>query len=55
MFGFWDWVGGRYSVDSAIGLALMIGIGPSLPSSSTGSHVDQHFRDAAARRTTRRW
>ncbi len=28
MFGFWDWVGGRYSVDSAIGLSLMIGIGP---------------------------
>ena len=28
MFGFWDWVGGRYSVDSAIGLSLMVGIGP---------------------------
>ena len=29
MFGFWDWVGGRYSVDSAIGLSLMLGIGPA--------------------------
>jgi glucose-6-phosphate isomerase len=29
MFGFWDWVGGRYSVDSAIGLSLMIAIGPT--------------------------
>ena len=28
MFGFWDWVGGRYSYDSAIGLSLMIAIGP---------------------------
>src|SRR6185295_10961295 len=28
MFGFWDWVGGRYSVDSAIGLSLMVAIGP---------------------------
>jgi glucose-6-phosphate isomerase len=28
MFGFWDWVGGRYSMDSAIGLSLMIAIGP---------------------------
>ena len=29
MFGFWDWVGGRYSVDSAIGLSLMVAIGPA--------------------------
>ncbi|MDE0801972.1 MAG: glucose-6-phosphate isomerase [Acidimicrobiales bacterium] len=29
MFGFWDWVGGRYSVDSAVGLSLMVGIGPA--------------------------
>ena len=28
MFGFWDWVGGRYSMDSAIGLSLMVAIGP---------------------------
>ena len=28
MFGFWDWVGGRYSMDSAIGLSLMLAIGP---------------------------
>ena len=28
MFGFWDWVGGRYSLDSAIGLSLMVAIGP---------------------------
>ena len=28
MFGFWDWVGGRYSMDSAIGLSTMIAIGP---------------------------
>ena len=39
MFGFWEWVGGRYSVDSAIGLSLMIAIGrrPLPPSSSPGS------------------
>ena len=39
MFGFWDWVGGRYSVDSAIGLSLMLSIGPGAvpPSSSTAS------------------
>ena len=29
MFGFWDWVGGRYSLDSAIGLSMMIAIGPT--------------------------
>jgi glucose-6-phosphate isomerase len=37
MFGFWDWVGGRYSVDSAIGLSLMIAIGPDgLPRDAGG-------------------
>ena len=46
MFGFWDWVGGRYSVDSAIGLSLMIAIGPDgFREFLEGFHrVDQHFR-----------
>lgn len=46
MFGFWDWVGGRYSVDSAIGLSLMISIGPdSFGDFLAGFHtVDEHFR-----------
>jgi len=48
MFGFWDWVGGRYSVDSAIGLSLMIAIGPErFREFLHGFHlVDQHFRTA---------
>ena len=48
MFGFWDWVGGRYSVDSAIGLSLMISIGPErFAEFLDGFHrVDQHFRTA---------
>ncbi len=48
MFGFWDWVGGRYSVDSAIGLALMIAIGPAaFREFLDGFHqVDEHFRTA---------
>ncbi len=48
MFGFWDWVGGRYSVDSAIGLALMIAIGrSSFDDFLAGFHVvDEHFRTA---------
>ena len=48
MFGFWDWVGGRYSVDSAIGLSLMISIGPEcFGEFLDGFHrVDQHFRTA---------
>jgi glucose-6-phosphate isomerase len=48
MFGFWDWVGGRYSVDSAIGLALMIAIGRSaFDEFLAGFHVvDEHFRTA---------
>jgi len=46
MFGFWDWVGGRYSVDSAIGLSLMIAVGPSaFREFLAGFHViDEHFR-----------
>jgi glucose-6-phosphate isomerase len=46
MFEFWDWVGGRYSVDSAIGLSLMIAIGPDQFSEFlNGFHtMDEHFR-----------
>ncbi|WP_055587565.1 glucose-6-phosphate isomerase [Peterkaempfera griseoplana] len=49
MFGFWDWVGGRYSYDSAIGLSLMIAIGPErFREMLAGFHlVDEHFRTAA--------
>jgi glucose-6-phosphate isomerase len=48
MFGFWDWVGGRYSLDSAIGLSLMIAIGPDrFRQMLTGFHeMDEHFRTA---------
>jgi glucose-6-phosphate isomerase len=48
MFVFWDWVGGRYSYDSAIGLSLMIAIGPSaFRSMLAGFHdMDEHFRTA---------
>ena len=46
MFGFWDWVGGRYSFDSAIGLSLMIAIGPDgFRDLLAGMHaMDEHFR-----------
>jgi glucose-6-phosphate isomerase len=46
MFGFWDWVGGRYSYDSAIGLSLMIAIGPDhFREMLDGFHaMDEHFR-----------
>ena len=46
MFGFWDWVGGRYSMDSAIGLATMLAIGPELfEEMLAGFHaIDEHFR-----------
>ncbi len=46
MFGFWDWVGGRYSMDSAIGLATMLAIGPdSFRAMLDGFHqMDEHFR-----------
>jgi glucose-6-phosphate isomerase len=48
MFGFWDWVGGRYSYDSAIGLSLMIAIGPErFREMLAGFHeIDEHFRTA---------
>ncbi|MBO0779031.1 MAG: glucose-6-phosphate isomerase [Ktedonobacteraceae bacterium] len=48
MFGFWDWVGGRYSYDSAIGLSLMIAIGPErFREMLAGFHeMDEHFRTA---------
>jgi glucose-6-phosphate isomerase len=48
MFGFWDWVGGRYSMDSAIGLSTMIAIGPeNFRSMLSGFHqMDEHFRSA---------
>ncbi|MGA5321284.1 glucose-6-phosphate isomerase [Streptomyces seoulensis] len=50
MFEFWDWVGGRYSFDSAIGLSLMIAIGPErFRELLDGFHtVDEHFRTARA-------
>src|SRR5499426_477395 len=46
MFGFWDWVGGRYSMDSAIGLSTMIAIGPdNFRAMLAGFHaMDEHFR-----------
>ena len=48
MFGFWDWVGGRYSMDSAIGLSTMIAIGPEhFRAMLAGFHaIDEHFRTA---------
>jgi glucose-6-phosphate isomerase len=48
MFGFWDWVGGRYSMDSAIGLSTMLAIGPeNFRSLLAGFHeMDEHFRAA---------
>lgn len=51
MFGFWDWVGGRYSMDSAIGLSTMIAIGPeAFAEMLSGFHaMDEHFLTAPAR------
>lgn len=48
MFGFWDWVGGRYSVDSAIGLSVMVTIGPErFTEFLAGMHImDEHFASA---------
>jgi len=52
MFGFWDWVGGRYSMDSSIGLSTMIAIGPQNFRSMLGGFraMDQHFRSAPPER-----
>jgi glucose-6-phosphate isomerase len=51
-FGFWDWVGGRYSMDSAIGLSTMIALGPeNFGAMLAGFHaMDEHFRTAPADR-----
>ena len=51
MFGFWDWVGGRYSMDSAIGLSTMLAIGPDgFADLLAGFHaMDEHFRTAPFR------
>lgn len=48
MFGFWDWVGGRYSMDSAIGLSTMLAVGPeNFHKMLAGFHaIDEHFRTA---------
>ena len=48
MFGFWEWVGGRYSMDSAIGLSTMLAIGPArFAEMLAGFHaMDEHFREA---------
>jgi glucose-6-phosphate isomerase len=48
MFGFWDWVGGRYSMDSAIGLSTMLAVGPEqFTEMLAGFHeMDEHFRTA---------
>jgi glucose-6-phosphate isomerase len=48
MFGFWDWVGGRYSMDSAIGLSTMLAIGPDNFRAMLGGfhEIDEHFRTA---------
>jgi glucose-6-phosphate isomerase len=50
MFGFWEWVGGRYSMDSAIGLSTMLAIGPArFAELLAGFHaMDEHFREAPA-------
>ena len=49
MFGFWDWVGGRYSMDSAIGLSLMIAVGPDRFREMLDGYraVDRHFRETS--------
>src|ERR1700685_3530294 len=53
MFGFWDWVGGRYSMDSAIGLSTMLAIGPdNFRAMLDGFHqMDEHFRTTPFART----
>ncbi|HEY1920269.1 MAG TPA: glucose-6-phosphate isomerase [Streptosporangiaceae bacterium] len=53
MFGFWDWVGGRYSMDSAIGLSTMLAVGPDqFGELLAGFHdMDEHFRTAPPERS----
>jgi glucose-6-phosphate isomerase len=53
MFGFWDWVGGRYSMDSAIGLSTMLAVGPDgFAEMLAGFHdMDEHFRTAPPERS----
>jgi len=53
MFGFWDWVGGRYSMDSAIGLSTMVAVGPEqFGDMLAGFHaMDEHFRTAPLARS----
>ncbi len=55
MFGFWDWVGGRYSMDSAIGLSTMLAVGPeNFRAMLDGFHqMDEHFRTAPSSGTCR--
>src|SRR6516164_5997958 len=52
MFGFWDWVGGRYSMDSAIGLSTMVAVGPDNFRAMLGGfhEMDEHFRTASFER-----
>ncbi|HMF23857.1 MAG TPA: glucose-6-phosphate isomerase [Pseudolabrys sp.] len=52
MFGFWDWVGGRYSMDSAIGLSTMVAIGPANFRAMLGGfhEMDEHFRSTSFER-----
>ena len=52
MFGFWEWVGGRYSIDSAIGLSTMLAIGPErFAEMLAGFHsMDEHFRETPTER-----
>ena len=52
MFGFWEWVGGRYSMDSAIGLSTMLAVGPeAFAEMLAGFHaIDEHFREAPLER-----
>ena len=52
MFGFWDWVGGRYSMDSAIGLSTMLAVGPDRFHQMLGGFraMDDHFRNAPLER-----
>ncbi len=53
MFGFWDWVGGRYSMDSAIGLSTMLAIGPGPASASCSPASTRWTSTSAPRRSTR--